>query len=139
MAEKAEEAEKKTLDARIQWMRNRLTSSLRCKELVLDRLFSQEDSAAAVAAFIETSDCNRLLVFDAGKGELAAVRSAAPGWPADQAPQNSPVALRWHACRRLRAAAARGGRGTPSLGAGSLLWRRIVALRRTQRVRAPTP
>ena len=74
MAAPGEEVEKKAVDARIQWMRNRLASSLRCKDMVLDRLFANEDSAAAVASFIDTSDCNRLLVYDAGKGELAAVR-----------------------------------------------------------------
>lgn len=68
------EVEKKAVDARVAWMRTRLTSSMRCKEVTLDRLFSHEDYAAAIASFIDTSDCNRLLVYDAGKGELAAVR-----------------------------------------------------------------
>jgi hypothetical protein len=72
----AEEPEKKVLDGRIQWLRSRLLSSLRCKDLVLDRLFAAEDSAAAIASFIDSGDCNRLLVYDAGKGELAAVRPA---------------------------------------------------------------
>ena len=74
MAAAGEEAEKKAVDARIQWIRGRLLSSLRCKDAVLDKLFAHEDSAAAIASFIDTSDCNRLLVYDAGKGELAAVR-----------------------------------------------------------------
>ena len=78
MAAAAEDAaEKPKLDARIAWIRGRLASSLRAKDLVLDRLLSAEDSAAAIASFIDTGDCNRLLVYDSGKGELAAVRSAA--------------------------------------------------------------
>lgn len=80
----AEEPEKKVLDGRIQWLRSRLLSSLRCKDLVLDRLFAAEDSAAAIASFIDTSDSNRLLVYDAGKGELAAVRPAR--WRCAKAP-----------------------------------------------------
>ena len=70
------EVEKKAVDARVAWLRTRLTTSMRCKEVTLDRLFSNEDYAAAIASFIDTSDCNRLLVYDAGKGELAAVRGA---------------------------------------------------------------
>jgi hypothetical protein len=62
-------------DARILFLRNRLTSSLKCKDMVLDRLFANEDYGAVVSSFLDTSDTNRLLVFDAGKGELAAVRA----------------------------------------------------------------
>jgi hypothetical protein len=66
-------------DARIVFLRNRLTSSLKCKDMVLDRLFAHEDYSAVVSSFLDTSETNRLLVFDAGKGELAAVRAGAPG------------------------------------------------------------
>ena len=100
MAAAGEEVEKKAVDARIQWMRNRLTTSLRCKDLVLDRLFASDDSAAAVASFIDSSECNRLLVYDAGKGELAAVRSGRRS-PLALSPNASPaVALPSPRCRR---------------------------------------
>jgi hypothetical protein len=65
----------KVIDARFAWLRSRLLSSLRCKEPTLDRLFSNEDSAAAISSFVDSGEVNRLLVYDAGKGELAAVRS----------------------------------------------------------------
>lgn len=75
MAAAGEEVEKKAIDSRLAWLRTRLTSSLRCKDLTLDRLFANEDSALAIASFVDSSE-NRLLVYDAGKGDLAAVRRA---------------------------------------------------------------
>jgi hypothetical protein len=77
MAAAGEEKEVKVLDARVAWLRSRICSSLKCKDDKLDRLFGNEDSAACVASFLDTGDCNRLLIFDAGKGELAAVRAPA--------------------------------------------------------------
>lgn len=66
----------KKQDARVAWLRSRIATSLRLKEGdgKTDRLFANEDSAAAVASFLDTGDTNRLLIYDAGKGELAAVR-----------------------------------------------------------------
>ena len=67
----------KKSDGRVAWVRSRVVSSLKLKdETKLDRLFANEDFAAAIASFLDTSDTNRLLIFDSGKGELAAVRAA---------------------------------------------------------------
>ncbi len=71
------DAEKKPTDGRVLWLRRHICNSLKCKEDKVDRLLGNEDSAAAVASFLDGVELNRLLVYDAGKGELAAVRAGA--------------------------------------------------------------
>ena len=73
MAE-TDEGDKKEPDARLVWLRARVCSVLRCKEEKVDRLLANEESAAAVGAFLDGAELNRLLVYETGKGELAAVR-----------------------------------------------------------------
>ena len=75
----------KKSDLRVSFLRSRVASSLKLKDdTKFDRLFANEDSATAIAAFLDTSESNRLLIFDAGKGELAAVRALAR-WSGPQA------------------------------------------------------
>lgn len=68
------ELEQKLNDPRYLYVRKHVVGSLKCKEEKVDKLLSNEDSAAALAGFLDGGDTNRLLVYDAGKGELGAVR-----------------------------------------------------------------
>ena len=68
------ELEQKLCDPRFVYIRKHVVNSLKCKEEKVDRLLCGEDSAAALAGFLDGGDQSRLLVYDAGKGELAAVR-----------------------------------------------------------------
>jgi len=77
MAE-SDEGDKKEPDARLVWLRARVCGVLRCKEEKVDRLLANEDSAAALSAFLDGAELNRLLVYETGKGELAAVREERP-------------------------------------------------------------
>lgn len=77
MAEAEAEDNKPAVDPRIIWLRQRICSVLRCKEDRVERLLGNEESAAAVSAFLDGAELNRLLVYDSGKGELAAVRAPA--------------------------------------------------------------
>ena len=69
--------DKHAADARVVYLRRCVCNSLKCKDDKVDRLLVHEDSAAAVTAFLDSNELNRLLVYDAGKGELAAVRFGA--------------------------------------------------------------
>jgi hypothetical protein len=109
----ADAEEKRPSDKRTEWLRARLISSLKAKDAVLDRLFAHEDSGAIIASFLDTSETNRLLIYDAGKGELAAVRA-----PVNIQPRAPPRAARGPAGAPLRppharwaAAGRRGARG----------------------------
>ena len=75
MADAADE--KHAADARVVYLRRCVCSSLKCKDDKVDRLLVNEDSSAAITAFLDSNELNRLLVYDAGKGELAAVRRGA--------------------------------------------------------------
>jgi len=77
MAEAEAEDNKPAVDPRVIWLRQRICSVLRCKEDRVERLLGNEESAAAVSAFLDGAELNRLLVYDSGKGELAAVRAPA--------------------------------------------------------------
>lgn len=78
------ELEQKLNDPRYVYIRKHVVSSLKCKEDKVDKLLSGEDSAAALSGFLDGGDQSRLLIYDAGKGELAAVR----GQPGSRRPSS---------------------------------------------------
>ena len=60
-------------DDRPAWLQARIISSLKCKEEKAVAFFTAEENKAALYAFLDDSECRRLMVFDAGKG-LVGVR-----------------------------------------------------------------
>jgi len=103
------------VDPRIDWLRSRVISALRCKEDKFDRLLGIPEEMDSLKAFLD-SDLTRIIIYDNGKGDLTVVRgpciirpSPADPCSGSAAPPAPPPRAGGRAARGAAAAAAAGG------------------------------